>query len=100
MKNNSEKTDKKKIDWMITLVPLALITALCVVFMIVPEQSNAILSQIRFFLGDTSPAEISQRAYRNPGHQLKPFRVPLSCLHGQEPAIAFGVVTGAAEFIA
>lgn len=53
MKNNSEKTDKKKIDWMITLVPLALITALCVVFMIVPEQSNAILSQIRFFLGDT-----------------------------------------------
>lgn len=53
MKNNSEKTDKKKIDWMITLVPLALITALCVVFMIVPEQSNAVLSQIRFFLGDT-----------------------------------------------
>ena len=43
----------KKIDWMITLVPLILIVGLCVVFMILPEQSNVILSQIRFFFGDT-----------------------------------------------
>lgn len=42
-----------KIDWMITLVPLAIVIALCVLFFFVPEQSNAILSQIRFFFGDT-----------------------------------------------
>lgn len=45
--------EKKKIDWMITLVPLALVIALCVVFFFMPEQSNAVLSQIRFFFGDT-----------------------------------------------
>ena len=42
-----------RIDWMITLVPLALILALCVLFFFLPEQSNAVLSQIRFFFGDT-----------------------------------------------
>lgn len=44
---------EKKIDWMITLVPLALVIGLCVVFFFMPEQSNAVLSQIRFFFGDT-----------------------------------------------
>lgn len=48
-----EKANEKKIDWMITLVPLVLLIILCVVFMIVPQQSNAVLSQIRFFFGDT-----------------------------------------------
>lgn len=42
-----------KIDWMITLVPLAIVIALCVLFFFAPEQSNAVLSQIRFFFGDT-----------------------------------------------
>ncbi len=42
-----------KIDWMITLVPLAIVVALCILFFLVPEQSNAVLSQIRFFFGDT-----------------------------------------------
>lgn len=42
-----------KIDWMITMVPLGTIVALCVVFFLLPEQSNAVLSQIRFFFGDT-----------------------------------------------
>lgn len=45
--------ETKKIDWMITLVPLMLIVALCVVFMVSPEASNSVLSQIRFFFGDT-----------------------------------------------
>ena len=49
MKHNKEH----KIDWLITLVPLGLIVALCVVFMFLPEQSNVILSQVRFFFGDT-----------------------------------------------
>ena len=43
----------KKIDWMITLVPLAIIGMLSLLFFIVPEESNAILSQVRFFFGDT-----------------------------------------------
>lgn len=44
---------EKKIDWMITLVPLALIIGLCIVFFFVPEQSNDVLSKIRYFFGDT-----------------------------------------------
>lgn len=44
---------EKRIDWMITLVPLALVVGLCVVFFFMPEQSNQILSQIRFFFGNT-----------------------------------------------
>lgn len=43
----------KKIDWMITLLPLLSIVLLGVLFFAMPEQSNAILSQIRFFFGDT-----------------------------------------------
>lgn len=45
--------NKKKVDWMITLVPLAIIVALSVVFFFLPDQSNVVLSQIRFFFGDT-----------------------------------------------
>ena len=47
------KLSGKKIDWMITLVPLGIVVALCVIFFFMPEQSNAVLSQIRFFFGDT-----------------------------------------------
>lgn len=47
------KKEHVKIDWMITLVPLAIVIALCVLFFFAPEQSNAVLSQIRFFFGDT-----------------------------------------------
>lgn len=44
---------EKKIDWMITLVPLALVVGLCILFFFFPEQSNVVLSKIRFFFGDT-----------------------------------------------
>lgn len=44
---------KSKIDWMITLVPLAIVTGLGLLFFVLPEQSNAVLGQIRFFFGDT-----------------------------------------------
>ncbi|MBQ9765104.1 MAG: BCCT family transporter [Lachnospiraceae bacterium] len=44
---------KRKIDWMITLVPLAIVVALCLVFFFVPEESNVILSKVRYFFGDT-----------------------------------------------
>lgn len=47
------KTKGGKIDWLITLLPLGIIIALCTLFFFMSEQSNAILSQIRFFFGDT-----------------------------------------------
>lgn len=42
----------QQIDWMITLFPLGSIVALCILFFLIPEQSNRVLSQIRFFFGD------------------------------------------------
>ena len=45
--------EHKKIDWMITLVPLGLVIALSVLFFFIPQESNQVLSQIRFVLGDT-----------------------------------------------
>lgn len=46
-------TERKKIDWMITLVPLAIIVGLSIIFFFAPERSNEVLSQVRFFFGDT-----------------------------------------------
>lgn len=51
--NTNQSAEHSKIDWMITLVPLAIVVALCIVFFFAPEQSNAVLSRIRFFFGDT-----------------------------------------------
>lgn len=51
--NETKLIEKGKIDWIITLVPLFLIIVLCILFFIMPNQSNKILSQIRFFFGDT-----------------------------------------------
>ena len=53
MSSNLRKTDHKQIDWMITLVPFALIMGLAVFLFIFPEQSNAVIGQVRFFFGDT-----------------------------------------------
>lgn len=44
---------ENKIDWMITLVPLGIIIGLCVLFFLIPDQSNLVLGKIRFFFGDT-----------------------------------------------
>lgn len=51
--NTNRSAERGKIDWMITLVPLAIVVALCIVFFFAPEQSNAVLSRIQFFFGDT-----------------------------------------------
>ena len=48
-----ENIEKKQIDWIITLVPLIIIIGLCVVFFVMPEQSNIVLGHIRYFFGDT-----------------------------------------------
>lgn len=53
MSSNLRKTNHKQIDWMITLVPFALIMGLAVFLFIFPEQSNAVIGQVRFFFGDT-----------------------------------------------
>lgn len=44
---------KRNIDWMITLLPLGVIIALSILFFFLPEQSNEVLSEIRYILGDT-----------------------------------------------
>ena len=50
---NGLNMNRKKIDWMITLVPFFLIFGLSVFLFIFPNESNAIISQVRFFFGDT-----------------------------------------------
>ena len=52
MESNKHKQEAKRIDWMITLLPLALIIILSIMFFLAPEQSNMVLSQIRFVFGD------------------------------------------------
>lgn len=51
--NKKQKGKQGKIDWMITIVPFTLIIGLCMVFIAMPERSKDILSQIRFFLGNS-----------------------------------------------
>lgn len=43
----------KKIDWMITIVPLIIVVVLSLLFFFKPKESNVVISQIRFVLGDT-----------------------------------------------
>lgn len=43
---------KDRIDWVLTFVPLAGVALLCVLFMVLPGQSAALLAKIRGFLGE------------------------------------------------
>ena len=45
--------EKGRIDWLITLTPFFLIVGLAVLLFVLPEQSNNVISQVRFFFGDT-----------------------------------------------
>ncbi len=49
----SKIADKSRIDWVLTLVPFILIAVLAVYLFIFPNQANAVISQVRFFFGDT-----------------------------------------------
>ena len=42
----------RRLDWVVTLIPVACILALCALFILKPEQSGELLGSIRFFLGD------------------------------------------------
>lgn len=44
---------KQKIDWYTVILPLLSILILCICFTLFPGSSQAVLSQIRFFLGDS-----------------------------------------------
>ncbi len=52
-KKTSVKTESGRIDWMITLLPLALVISMSLLFFLFPEQSNLVISRIRHVLGDT-----------------------------------------------
>lgn len=49
---NNKKDGVIRLDWLITLLPLVIIFTLCVLFALMPVQSNAVLSLIRYVLGD------------------------------------------------
>lgn len=51
--NDKKGQNKGKIDWMITIVPLAIVLVLSIIFFIVPDGANSVLSKVRFFMGDT-----------------------------------------------
>ncbi|MBP3883807.1 MAG: BCCT family transporter, partial [Olsenella sp.] len=57
MKTESESglasESRGRIDWMITLVPFALIMGLAALLFAFPAQSNDVISRVRFFFGDT-----------------------------------------------
>ena len=48
MKHNMQKG---RIDWLITIVPLALVVVLCLLFFLIPEASQSAITQINTFLG-------------------------------------------------
>lgn len=48
-----KKLKSGRIDWLITLAPFLLIMTLAGVLFLFPEQSNAMIGQVRFFFGDT-----------------------------------------------
>lgn len=45
--------ENKKIDWVIILIPFAIVIALMVVFIIIPEESKSVVDRMRVFFGDT-----------------------------------------------
>ena len=53
MKKLFNAIKNSKIDWMITIVPTAIIVVLCILFICLPDQSNNVLGEVRFFFGDT-----------------------------------------------
>ena len=45
--------NKKRIDWMVTLVPFIIIMGVAVLLFAFPDKANIVIGQIRFFFGDT-----------------------------------------------
>ena len=53
MTKDQKKANKGRVDWIITLVPFLFIVGLAVFLFVFPEQANGVISQVRFFFGDT-----------------------------------------------
>ena len=51
--NKEKKLPRGKIDWMVTIVPFAIIITIVALLFALPEASNNVISKIRFFFGDT-----------------------------------------------
>lgn len=45
--------NKRRIDWMVTLVPFVIIIGIAALLFMLPNESNAVIGQVRFFFGDT-----------------------------------------------
>lgn len=43
--------NKKRIDWVVTLVPMGLVCACCILFFFMPERSNEVIMALRNFVG-------------------------------------------------
>ena len=52
-KQLSQTANKNRVDCVITLVPFILIMGLAVCLFLFPDQANGVISQVRFFFGDT-----------------------------------------------
>lgn len=52
MKDKKEKKLLERLDLSIMIIPLIVVVCLCIVFMVMPESSKAVLGNIRNFLGD------------------------------------------------
>lgn len=44
--------ESKRIDWLVTIIPVVIIIGLTIVFITLPDQSNEALGKVRFFFGD------------------------------------------------
>ena len=53
MESKTKKAGINKIDWLVTLVPFILIMSLAGLLFVLPEESNSVISRVRFFFGDT-----------------------------------------------
>lgn len=53
MKSKIFKENRSNIDWMITIIPFAVIVMLGICFFAAPEFTNEIINKVRFFFGDT-----------------------------------------------
>lgn len=51
-RNDKINLNSKSVDWIITLIPLAIICGMSILFFTFPQNSNTILLEIRTFLGD------------------------------------------------
>lgn len=50
MKKN--KSLIQDIDWFSIIIPLLIVSLICIIFMVIPSQSKIVLEMIRGFLGD------------------------------------------------